>query len=396
MTELSSESNSKPGSQSNAEPALEPYGKKNPFPAPVLKNECLTGDESPKETVHVELGLEGSGLQYEVGDALAMIPQNDPELVDLLLAKLPFDGTELIEAEGSQPVTLRQKLIDDCDITNLNTAVLKKWAEYTAADSSLRVLLAKDDKQAVADYAWGRDFIDVMKDAPASFDSPAQFVAIFKKMAPRLYSIASSPNAHPGQVHLTVGVVRYNSHGRTHNGVCSSYMSDRMGKGPVKVFVHSNKNFRLPEDKTKPVIMVGPGTGIAPFRAFIEERITSKAPGKNWLFFGNPYRATDFLYEEWLTSLASEGKIKLSLAFSRDQAVKIYVQHLMLQKSKQIWEWLQEGAYFYVCGDAERMAKDVDNTLRTIAQIEGGMTQDQAEEFLKTLKKEKRYQRDVY
>lgn len=369
------------------------FDKKNPFPAPVLNNRALTPEDSAKETIQIDFSLEGSGLTYEAGDALAVCPENDYDLVDALIEKMGYNPEEIVPSCDGAPVSLREALGRYYDICSLNKAILTKWAE--AADSEeLRELVQDADK--VKEYILGRDFLDLMYAYPAQFENATAFVSLFKKLMPRLYSIASSPNAHPGEVQLLVGVVRYNSYGRQRNGVCSTYMSDRVGQGPCRVFVHSSKSFRLPEDKSTPIIMVGPGTGIAPFRAFIEERVVSGATGKNWFFFGNPYRATDFLYEEWLTGLEKEGKIKLSLAFSRDQAEKLYVQHLMLQNAEELWTWLQQGAHFYVCGDAARMAKDVDQALRDIICQQGGMTEEGADEFIKQLKKDKRYQRDVY
>ncbi|MDB4530530.1 sulfite reductase subunit alpha, partial [Akkermansiaceae bacterium] len=234
-------------------------------------------------------------------------------------------------------------------------------------------------------------------DHPADFADGEEFVSVLKKLQPRLYSIASSPNAHPSEVHLTVAIVRYNSYGRDRGGVCSTYLSDRVGDVCSGVFVHNNKAFRLPEDHSKDIIMVGPGTGIAPLRAFLEEREFSKANGRNWLFFGNPCRATDFIYEDEINAWVDNGTLtKLDLAFSRDQENKIYVQDRMLEAGAELWDWLQGGGYFYVCGDASRMAKDVDKALQTIVKTHGGLSDEEAIDYLKKLKKEKRYARDVY
>jgi len=253
------------------------------------------------------------------------------------------------------------------------------------------------DKQEFEDFCWGRELVDLIIDHPADFGDGEEFVSVLKKLQPRLYSIASSPKANPGEVHLTVAIVRYNSRGRDRGGVCSTFLSDRAGDTLPGVFVHSNKAFRLPEDTTKDVIMVGPGTGIAPFRAFLEERDATKAEGQNWLFFGNPYASTDFIYEEELTAMQKKGVLnQLSLAFSRDQKEKIYVQDRMIEHGADLWKWLQGGAYFYVCGDASRMAKDVDAALHTIAQTHGGMSEEDAVAYFKQLKKDKRYARDVY
>lgn len=372
----------------------EPYGKKNPFPAPVLKNQFLTEKGSPKEAIHIEFSLKESDLTYEAGDALAVFPVNDIVLVEEILNILGYSGQEVVPHPTLGEAPLKQLLLENCDITSVNKGMLKKWAVY--AQPGLTEFVDEGEKELIDDYCWGRGLIDLMVDYPATFPSAVEFVGTLRKLTPRLYSIASSPNAHPGEVHLAVGVVRYKAHGRERHGVCSTYMADRVGTECARVFVHANKNFRLPGDTTKSIIMVGPGTGIAPFRAFIEERIVSGATGKNWFFFGNPHRATDFLYEEWLLAGEKEGKLKLSLAFSRDQAEKLYVQHLMLQQAKELWTWMQQGAYFYICGDASRMAKDVEHALVSIAETEGGLSAEQAQEYIKELKKDKRYQRDVY
>ncbi len=375
--------------------ATEPYGKKNPFPAPVVNNVFLTEKGSPKEAIQIDFSLEGSGLTYEAGDALAVFPVNDEAVVNEVIAALGLEASSEVSMPDGSTAPLKKALMEAYDVTGLNKSVLTKWAGLSDS-AALKSLVEEGDKEKIDDYCWGRGIIDLAVEHPVVFESAAAFVAVLKKLTPRLYSIASSPNAHPGEVQLTVGVVRYTAHGRERGGVCSTYMADRAGKGPARVFVHTNKNFRLPEDTSKPIIMVGPGTGIAPFRAFIEERLVSGATGENWLFFGNPYRASDFLYEEWLLGLEKEGRLRLSLAFSRDQAEKLYVQHLMLQQAADIWALLQQGGCFYVCGDASRMAKDVDHALRKIAETQGGLSYEEAEEFLKQLKKDKRYQRDVY
>lgn len=374
----------------------EPYGKKNPFPAPVIGIKPLTGQGSPKESIHIEFDLAGSGLEYTSGDALAVIPANDPALADALISLLQLSPDEQVETPDGGMATLRDALISHYDITNITRGFLGKWQALTCNQELLEMLDA-DHKEALGNYCWGTDLIDVASDYPFQFSNGAQLVCLLKKIMPRLYSIASSPNAHPGQVHLCVGAVRYTSRDRARNGVCSTYMSDRLKPGDkAKVFIHNNKNFRLPEDGSKPVIMVGPGTGIAPFRSFWEERCISGATGLNWFFFGNPYKATDFCYEDEITKLVAEGKLKLSVAWSRDQEYKIYVQHLMEQEGKDIWDCLEQGACFYVCGDASRMAKDVDAALHAIIEKHGGKTPEQAMEYVADMKKNHRYQRDIY
>ncbi len=373
------------------------YGKKNPFPAAILKNVNLNSSDSERETYHIELSLDGSGLEYEVGDALGVMPRNSEELVDEILFNLPFKPSEEVPLPGGGEASLREALIDHYDVRSLNKRFLQTW-QAKSGSPFLRSLVEADDKKAYDDFCWGRDLIDVITDHPADFSDAEEFVGSLKKLQPRLYSISSSPNAHPGEVHLTVAIVRYHSHYRDRGGVCSTFLSDRSDGLRPGVFVHSNNAFRLPEDGDKPVIMVGPGTGVAPFRAFLEERRVSGAKGGNWLFFGNPYEGQDFLYEDELASMKDEGVLtRLDLAFSRDQADKIYVQDRMLEHGEELWRWLSdEGAYFYVCGDASRMAKDVDAALHEVAMVHGGLSEVDAQAFIKALKKEKRYARDVY
>lgn len=370
------------------------YSRKNPFPAPVLAVRKLTGEGSPKETIHIEFSLEGSGLEYTVGDALGVVPCNDPALVDALIAALCLDPSETVTVDDTGK-TLRDALISDYDITGLNKANITKW-NAAVSDPDLAAILA--DKDRLKDFCWGRDFLDLAaKQNGKPFATGAEFTTILKKLTARLYSIASSPAAHPGQVHLCVGAVRYTTDDRKRGGVCSTYMADRVQAGDkVRVFVHNNKNFRLPEDPSAPIIMVGPGTGIAPFRAFWEERITANASGDNWLFFGNPYKATDSCYEDELAPLVESGKLRLSVAWSRDQEHKIYVQHLMEQAGEEIWQWLERGAAFYMCGDANRMAKDVEKALLAIISKYGNRTEEEASAYLSAMKSAKRYQKDVY
>lgn len=373
------------------------YSKKNPFPAPILKNVNLNVAGSQRETHHIEFSLEGSGLEYEVGDALGVYPRNDEAIVDEILANVNYKATEEVPLPGGGETTLRDALINNYDIRNLNKKFIQNWQQHSGSPY-LRALVEGDDKAAYDDFCWGRELIDLVTDHPADFEDAEEFVGALKKLQPRLYSISSSPNAHPNEVHLTVGVVRYHSKHRSRGGVCSTFLSDRANDAQPGVYLHSNNAFRLPADGDTPVIMVGPGTGVAPFRAFLEERQVSEAKGGNWLFFGNPHESEDFLYKEELEQMQAAGVLtKLSTAFSRDQKDKIYVQDRMLEAGAGIWKWLNDfNASFYVCGDASRMAKDVDAALHTIAQQHGGLSEEQAVEFIKGLKKQKRYCRDVY
>lgn len=375
---------------------METYSMKNPFPATVLGVRPVTKPGSAKETIHIDYSLEGSGMSYTTGDALGVIPRNDPALVDALIAALGLDPAAEVPLPDGGSAPLREALITAYDITTLKKGVLTKW-NAAAGSEKLAAVLA--DKDALKDFIWGRDLLDLATcpDCRAQFPDAASFVAILGKLSPRLYSIASSPDAVPGQVSLCVGAVRYTSHDRARNGVCSTFMADRVQAGDkVKVFVHSNKNFRLPEDGATPIIMVGPGTGIAPFRAFWQQRVADQATGPMWLFFGNPYKATDGCYEDELEELVSSGKLKLSVAWSRDQAQKVYVQHLMEQAGEEIWQWLEKGAAFYMCGDANRMAKDVEKELLAIIEKYGQRSPEEAAAYLADMKAAKRYQKDVY
>jgi len=377
------------------EPLETSSSKNHPFPAVVVDNRNLNGP-GPKQTHQVALSLAGSDLTYQVGDALGVYPLNPPAIVDEILANLPFRPSEVPAPDGGE-VSLREALIRHYDIGSINKSIIQKW-QARSGSPFLRSLVQADDKKAYDDFSWGRDLIDLVIDHPADFSDAEEFVSILKKLQPRLYSIASSPRAHPGEVHLCVGIVRYDSFGRKRGGICSTFLADRLTPGlKPRIYVHSNKAFRLPADDDRDVIMVGPGTGIAPFRAFLEERKATAAPGRNWLFFGNPHSATDFHYREELEGFQADGTLtRLDLAWSRDQQEKLYVQHLMLQNGAELWAWLQAGAAFYVCGDASRMAKDVDQALLKIVQTHGSLTSEEAAAFISRLKKEKRYLRDVY
>ncbi len=370
------------------------YSKKNPFASSVLKNFNLhTGGD--KRTHHIEFSLDGSGLEYEVGDALGVMPVNPAHVVDEILANLPFKPGEVMLPDGSE-VSLRDALLRHYDIGTLNKPLIQKW-QARSGSPFLRSLVVADDRTHYDDFCWGRELIDLVIDHPADFGDSEEFVSTLRPLQPRLYSIASSSKSHPGEVHLCVSVVSYQTHGRQRGGICSTFLADRLGGVKPGVYVHSNNAFRLPADSSTPVIMVGPGTGIAPFRAFLEEREATSASGKNWLFFGNPHQATDFLYEKELTAWHESGLLtKLDTAWSRDQKEKIYVQHLMLQQGAELWKWIEDGAAFYVCGDASRMAKDVDAALLEIAKTHGKLDDAQADAAIAELKKQKRYLRDVY
>lgn len=372
------------------------YSRKNPFPAELKERVLLNGAGSAKETIHLEFDLEGSGLSYETGDALAVVPHNAADVVDAILAVTKLDPASPVTLKDGE-LTLREALTSKLDITGISLPVLSRYFELSQ-HADLAELLKPDNKAQLQSYLYGRDIIDLLQDFPAQTITADALVSIMRKLPPRLYSIASSPKAHPGEVHLTVGVVRYDAHGRERKGVCSTYLADGLEEGQkADVFVTPNKHFKVPANPDTPLIMVGPGTGIAPFRAFIEERAATGAKGKNWLFFGDQHYLTDFLYQtEWQEYLADGVLTKLDVAFSRDQPEKVYVQDRIREHSQELYQWLEAGAYFCVCGDASRMAVDVDTALHELIAQEGGMSAEKAVEYVKQLKADKRYLRDVY
>jgi len=369
------------------------FDKTNPFPARLLKNLPLNGDGSAKEVRHYEIALGGSGLAYEVGDALGVLPTNCDALVTEVLAALGATGDEPVAMENSV-VPLRLALTQNFELGRPTSELLAEIAKRIPA-SELAPLLAPDKADDLKKWLYGRDVLDVLLLAPKTI-SVAELLPLLRKLSPRLYSISSSPKSHPGEVHLTVGAVRYEKHGRHRKGVASTFLADRAGD-IVKIFVNPSHGFRPPANDDAPMIMVGPGTGIAPFRAFLEERAATGAKGKNWLFFGDQKRSADFLYEEQLAAWQKSGFLtRLDLAFSRDQAEKIYVQTRMLENAGELWSWLEAGAHFYVCGDASHMAKDVDAALHKVVETAGGRSADDAKAYIEKMKTEKRYQRDVY
>lgn len=379
---------------SDSEPAADGWSKTNPFPARLLTNRRLNGAGSQKETRHFEISLEGSGLNYEAGDALGVWPTNCPDLVREILEAGNFRGDECVSVSGKD-FALRQALTEKLDAGKPGVELLQFFAKTNAP---LKDLLAPERKEDLKKWLWGRGILDILLENRAAMPSAKEFVALLKSLQPRLYSISSSPKAHTGQVHLTVNVVRYESHSRARKGLASTFLADRVdAETHVPVFIQTSHGFRLPSNGKTPVVMVGPGTGIAPFRAFLHERRASGATGPNWLFFGEQRAATDFYYREELEQMFSDGHLtKLCTAFSRDQAEKIYVQNRMLENAAALWSWLEEGAHFYVCGDASRMAKDVDEALHKVIQDAGGKSADDAAAYVAKMKLDKRYQRDVY
>ena len=383
--------------ETGATPVLQGYGKKNPFPSPLLTNLKLNAEGSAKDTRHFEFLLEGSGLTYEAGDALCVRPTNCAELAEEIIRVLGCSGEEAVPDRDSKEVSLREALLHHYEITRIPTPFLKAMSEKTD-DAGLKVLTGPTVNGELTKFLYGREIIDLLHAHPEAKFTPKEFVSLLKKLQPRLYSISSSPKAHPGEVHLCVAVVRYDSLGRPRKGVCSTFLAERVpAGGVVPVFTHSNKAFRLPAGGDTPMIMIGPGTGIAPFRGFLEERQAIGAKGKNWLFFGDQKASTDFLYRDQIERFQKDGLLtRLDLAWSRDQNEKVYVQQRLLEHAREVWDWLEQGGAVYVCGDASRMAKDVDAALHQVIECAGGRTPEQASEYVKQLKATKCYQRDVY
>ena len=374
------------------------YTRTNPFPARLVVNRRLSGPESEKDTRNFEVDLSGWGLSFEVGDSLAVYATNDPELVDEMIHTLGATGDEQVPRPKGEPTTLREALLRDYSITQPTPKFLRAMAERASAAPTLKYLLAPDRKHDLETYLWGMEIIDFLLEHPSARFKPEDFVRLLTKLQPRLYSVASSLKAHPDQVHFIVDVVRYESNGRVRKGVCSSFLAERADDVPVPVFPTVAKHFHLPESSDIPIIMIGPGTGVAPFRAYLQERKATGAKGKNWLFFGAQHEKCDFAYGDEFQAYQTEGLLtRLDCAWSRDQAQKVYVQHKMMENASEIWKWIEaEGAYFFVCGDARRMAKDVDATLRTIVREQGGKSVEEANEYVEKLKNEKRYKKDVY
>ncbi|QEL20363.1 sulfite reductase subunit alpha [Limnoglobus roseus] len=373
------------------------YDRHNPFPAPLLEARPLNATGSEKDVRYVAFSLRGSGLKYDVGDALGLIPENDPELVEAILKALGVRGDEVVTVADGQELHAFDALARHCVITKVSddlAALLAGRATDPSEAATLKTLI-EDDVEGIP-ATW--DVLDILEQFSSARAPVADVVATLPTLQPRLYSISSSLKVYPEEVHLTVGVVRYTQGGRVRKGVASNFITETLRtRQKVGVFVHPSSGFRLPADGNVPVIMVGPGTGIAPFRAFLQERSISGAAGKNWLFFGDQRREYDFLYRDEMESYTNAGVLtRFDLAFSRDQEAKVYVQHKMLEAGEELWKWLEAGAHFYVCGDARRMALDVDHALHEVVRQHGKMSADAAKEYIKAMSKDKRYQRDVY
>lgn len=369
------------------------YSRKNLFEATILEKINLNGTGSSKETMHLELDIQGSGITYEPGDALGVYGANSPKLIKAVLEATNLSGEIRVESHKGEK-TLLEALTYDYELTPLSKTTLSKYAEITD-NPHLKTILA--DSTAVLEFLPGRDILDLLSEQPHKL-SPDELISVLRKNTPRMYSIASSQEAVDEEVHVLVSVVRYNAFGRDKEGHCSSTLADRLEvDDKVKIFVDKNTRFKLPKDPDTPIIMVGPGTGIAPFRAFMQHREVADKKGPSWLFFGDRNFTTDFLYQtEWQQYLKEGILTKADVAFSRDQTEKNYVQHRMLENGKELYEWLENGAHFYVCGDAQKMAKDVDMALMQIIQQQGGVTLEKAKDYVKKLHLADRYQADIY
>jgi sulfite reductase (NADPH) flavoprotein alpha-component len=381
-----------------------PYSKDHPFPAKVTENRLLNKPGSAKETRHFVVSLAGSGLHYSAGDSLGVFPENRPGEVAEILQWLGATGAELVlpaMLKLAAPIALREALTTRLALAGPTAKIVGTLAAKATdvhEKAKLAGLLSPESKDMLATFLDEREFVDLLAEFPSAKLTPQEFVDHLRKLMPRLYSIASSPRVYPSDVHLTVAAVRYRTNERERAGVCSTFLADRVqvGTTPTRVFV-SPSHFGPPEDGARDCIMVGPGTGIAPLRAFVQDRVASGATGRNWVFFGDQKSHTDFIYQEEWEKYLAEGKLThLDLAWSRDQLLKVYVQDRMREKAAELWSWISNGGYFFVCGDAKRMAKDVDVALHDVISQQGGMTIEQATEYVKQMKKDKRYQRDVY
>lgn len=370
-----------------------PYTKEAPLTATLSVNQKITGRNSEKDVRHIEIDLGDSGLRYQPGDALGVWYQNDPQLVKELVELLWLKGDEPVTVEG-KTLPLSEALQWHFELTVNTATIVENYATLTRSESLLPLV---GDKAQLQQYAAATPIVDMVRFSPAQLDAEA-LIGLLRPLTPRLYSIASSQAEVESEVHVTVGVVRYEIEGRARAGGASSFLADRVEEdGEVRVFIEHNDNFRLPANPETPVIMIGPGTGIAPFRAFMQQRDADGAGGKNWLFFGNPHFTEDFLYQVEWQSYVKEGLLtRIDLAWSRDQQQKIYVQDKLREQGAELWRWINDGAHIYVCGDANRMAKDVENTLLEVIAEYGAMDAEAADEFLSELRVERRYQRDVY
>ena len=373
------------------------HTRDNPFHASLRERRPLTADISSKLTMHLSFALEDSALHYQAGDACGVVAQNDPTLVDEILSLLPFQGEAVVTVPKHGQTTIREALLYHTQPTRLSRKIVQHFAEKSGS-KVLTALLPAAQATHLEEFMFDRGLIDLLGEYPGTITDPAELVTMLPRLAPRLYSISSSPAAHGREVHCTVAVVRYRSHNRERGGIASTMLADRVDLGArLPIYIQPNKRFRLPKDANTPMIMIGPGTGIAPFRAFLHERQALGQKGRNWLFFGERSAKTDFLYCQELKDMCDSGHLtRLDTAFSRDQAHKVYVQDRMLEHGAELWQWIEQGGQLFVCGDASRMAKDVDAALHTVVQKHGAMSTEAAREYVSDMHDGGRYHRDVY
>lgn len=395
FTNIFSNTSESSSSTPSAIPVLksETYSRKNPFKATVIDKVKITGRTSDKEVYHVELSLEGSGITYEPGDSVGIWANNPPQLVDEILGTLSLSGDEKVQLKDDV-FPLRKALTERLEITILNREVIQKYQERTQQPELLKIA---ENEELMDKYLYGHDILDLLQEFPFQF-SAQDLVEVLRNFPPRLYSISSSQDAVGEEVHITVATVRYTHKGRSRGGACSTYLVDRIDvDSEISIFIEKNPAFKLPEKLETPVILIGAGTGVAPFRSFLQHREANNLKGKTWLFFGERRFHSDFLYQlEWQKLLKDGFLEKIDVAFSRDQEQKMYVQHRLFEKQQEVFQWLNKGAHIYLCGDMKQMARDVQETLLRIFEAQGGMTNEKALEYMKTLKKEKRFQLDVY
>jgi len=376
------------------------FSRKNPFPAPLLRRRRLDAAGSEKETFHYEFSLDQSGLVFEPGDSLGLFPMNPPELVREIIGLLGFSGDEEVTGTAGASVSLRDALLRERTITAPSRQLVQLVAERIPAAHFLLEYCDTNNRAKLDACLWGRHVVDFALEYAELRNklSAAEFAGSLSKLQPRLYSIASSLKRYPEQAHLLVTNVGFVSYGRARKGICTSFLSERIEEGNrVPAFIHSAKHFRLPDDPGAPIIMIGVGTGLAPYRGYLHEREAIGATGRNWLFFGEQRRAANFYHEKELSDYSASGLLtRFDTAFSRDQSQKIYVQHRIREQGREVWSWLQDGAYLYVCGDAERMAPDVDAAIHAVAEEYGGLSKEAAVEYVASLRTQKRYRRDVY
>lgn len=378
------------------------YNRLNPLQATIKERTLLNKPGSTKETYHISLDLKNTQFPFQVGDSLAVLPQNDPKNVNKILEVLRSSGEEIVfDTRKNEELSLKKFLSDRANLAKINTTTLQILEEHCLdpdQKKTLTSLLHPDNKTQLLEFIKEKDLLDFCATLDLAPIAPSAFFPTLSPMLPRFYSIASSQQAHPNEIHLTVALFTFTQSGEKKFGVASHFLCklSEEGKTPIPIYIQKNHGFTLPESDELPIIMVGPGTGIAPFRAFLQERVHRAAPGKNWLFFGERQKEFDFFYQDFFHDLTQKQKLRLDAAFSRDQEHKVYVQHKMYENKKEIWSWLQEGALLYVCGDASRMAKDVEAILHKIIQEEGNLSEEHASSYLKTLRKQKKYLLDVY